>query len=190
VIAPGMRADLAIWDVETRPNWPTASASTRFTPASSEATCMLTLTPGATRSRTLETPLARGAAARLDPRRARASRPRPRRSRRGGGEAAVYGVNTGFGKLASVKIAPKDTATLQRNLILSHCCGVGEALDGHHPPDDGAEAAQPRPRRLGRAVGGDRADRGDAGAGVTPVSPAQGSVGASGDLAPLAHMTA
>ena len=45
------------------------------------------------------------------------------------GEDAVYGVNTGFGSLASVKIAPEDTATLQRNLILSHCCGVGEALD-------------------------------------------------------------
>ena len=45
------------------------------------------------------------------------------------GDAAVYGVNTGFGKLASVKIAAKDVATLQRNLILSHCCGVGEPLD-------------------------------------------------------------
>ena len=45
------------------------------------------------------------------------------------GDAAVYGVNTGFGKLASVKIAAGDTATLQRNLILSHCCGVGEPLD-------------------------------------------------------------
>ena len=45
-----------------------------------------------------------------------------------GGEA-VYGVNTGFGKLASVKIAAGDTETLQRNLILSHCCGVGEPMD-------------------------------------------------------------
>lgn len=45
------------------------------------------------------------------------------------GSDAVYGVNTGFGKLASVKIAPEDTETLQRNLILSHCCGVGEPLD-------------------------------------------------------------
>ena len=45
------------------------------------------------------------------------------------GEEAVYGVNTGFGKLASVKIAAEDTETLQRNLILSHCCGVGEPLD-------------------------------------------------------------
>lgn len=44
------------------------------------------------------------------------------------GSAAVYGVNTGFGKLASMKIAPKDTAKLQRNLILSHCCGVGEPV--------------------------------------------------------------
>ena len=46
-----------------------------------------------------------------------------------GGTDAVYGINTGFGKLASVKVAPKDVATLQRNLILSHCCGVGEPLD-------------------------------------------------------------
>ena len=46
------------------------------------------------------------------------------------GDEAVYGVNTGFGKLASIKIAAADTATLQRNLILSHCCGVGDALDG------------------------------------------------------------
>ena len=45
------------------------------------------------------------------------------------GDAPVYGVNTGFGKLASVRIAPEDTETLQRNLILSHCCGVGEALE-------------------------------------------------------------
>ena len=41
------------------------------------------------------------------------------------GDAPVYGVNTGFGKLASLKIAPEDTGQLQRNLILSHCCGVG-----------------------------------------------------------------
>ncbi|MEH6752168.1 MAG: aromatic amino acid lyase, partial [Paracoccaceae bacterium] len=47
------------------------------------------------------------------------------------GQAAVYGVNTGFGKLASVRIAPEETAHLQRNLILSHCCGVGEAM----PPE-------------------------------------------------------
>ena len=44
-------------------------------------------------------------------------------------DAAVYGVNTGFGKLSSVRIAPEDSATLQRNLILSHCAGVGEVTD-------------------------------------------------------------
>ncbi|MEM9630244.1 MAG: histidine ammonia-lyase [Pseudomonadota bacterium] len=107
------------------------------------------------------------------------------------GNDAVYGVNTGFGKLASVKIAADDTETLQRNLILSHCCGVGEALD------------QTTTRlmmvlkllSLGRGASGvrfkvlklieDCLEK-----GVTPVIPAQGSVGASGDLAPLAHMTA
>ena len=45
------------------------------------------------------------------------------------GDEAVYGVNTGFGKLASVKIPPEQTTALQRNLILSHCCGVGAPLD-------------------------------------------------------------
>ncbi|MFN3280625.1 MAG: aromatic amino acid lyase, partial [Tabrizicola sp.] len=44
------------------------------------------------------------------------------------GQEAIYGVNTGFGKLASIKIAPEDTATLQKNLILSHCCGVGAPM--------------------------------------------------------------
>ena len=107
------------------------------------------------------------------------------------GEAAVYGVNTGFGKLASMKIAPEDTAALQRNLILSHCCGVGETL--------------PRPiTRLMMSLKLLSFGRGASGVcweliqlledmlakGVTPAVPAQGSVGASGDLAPLAHMTA
>lgn len=107
------------------------------------------------------------------------------------GNEAVYGINTGFGKLASVKIAPKDVATLQRNLILSHCCGVGEPLD----------IATTRLMMvlkllsLGRGASGvvmstvtqieDMLAR-----GVTPVIPSQGSVGASGDLAPLAHMAA
>ena len=44
------------------------------------------------------------------------------------GEPPIYGVNTGFGKLASLKIEPEDIATLQRNLILSACCGVGERI--------------------------------------------------------------
>ncbi|MEM7733875.1 MAG: histidine ammonia-lyase [Pseudomonadota bacterium] len=112
-------------------------------------------------------------------------------ARSAAGEAPVYGVNTGFGKLASVKIAPEDTATLQRNLILSHCCGVGEALD------------EPTARlmmalkllSLGRGASGVamstvRLMEDMLAKGVTPVVPSQGSVGASGDLAPLAHMAA
>ncbi len=107
------------------------------------------------------------------------------------GDVPVYGVNTGFGKLASMKIAREDTATLQRNLILSHCCGVGAPISG-------------RMARLmmtlkllsfGRGASGVRWEyvvllQEMLARGVTPVIPAQGSVGASGDLAPLAHMTA
>ena len=107
------------------------------------------------------------------------------------GDQPVYGVNTGFGKLASVRIAPEDTATLQRNLILSHCCGVGEPVE------------EPTVRlimalkllSLGRGASGVRPELVDLleqmlARGVTPMIPAQGSVGASGDLAPLAHMAA
>ena len=107
------------------------------------------------------------------------------------GDAAVYGVNTGFGKLASVKIAAKDVATLQRNLILSHCCGVGDALD---------EATTRlmmvlKLLSLGRGASGVAMTTVEIiqdmlAKGVTPVIPGQGSVGASGDLAPLAHMAA
>ena len=50
-------------------------------------------------------------------------------SKAAAGGVAVYGVNTGFGKLANVPIAEDQTATLQRNLVLSHCCGVGETLE-------------------------------------------------------------
>ena len=106
-------------------------------------------------------------------------------------DAPVYGVNTGFGKLASVKIASRDTATLQRNLILSHCCGVGA-------PISTAQARLIMTLKLlslGRGASGVRWVLIDMleqmlARGVTPVIPSQGSVGASGDLAPLAHMTA
>ena len=107
------------------------------------------------------------------------------------GDAAVYGVNTGFGKLASLKIAAKDTATLQRNLILSHCCGVGDPM----PRDVTRLMMALKLLSLGRGASGVRWEvvaliEGMLAHGVTPVIPAQGSVGASGDLAPLAHMTA
>ena len=48
------------------------------------------------------------------------------------GDAPVYGINTGFGKLASTRIEPNQTTQLQRNLILSHCCGGRQALTGQH----------------------------------------------------------
>ena len=107
------------------------------------------------------------------------------------GEAAIYGVNTGFGKLASVRIPSKDTATLQRNLILSHCCGVGDPLD---IPTTRLMMAL-KLLSLGRGASGTqwatvKLIEDMLNAGVTPVIPSQGSVGASGDLAPLAHMAA
>jgi histidine ammonia-lyase len=107
------------------------------------------------------------------------------------GADAVYGVNTGFGKLASVKIAADDTETLQRNLILSHCCGVGEALDRTTT----RLMMVLKLLSLGRGASGVRFEvlkliEDCLEKDVTPVIPSQGSVGASGDLAPLAHMTA
>ena len=107
------------------------------------------------------------------------------------GTEPVYGVNTGFGKLASMKIAPGDTARLQRNLILSHCCGVGTALD---LPTTRLMMAL-KLLSLGRgasgvALGTTALIEAMLTRGVTPVIPGQGSVGASGDLAPLAHMAA
>ncbi len=111
------------------------------------------------------------------------------RAARGG--RAVYGVNTGFGKLASTTIPAKDTATLQRNLILSHCSGIGPAL----PAAITRLVMSLKLISLGRGASGVRGvvinlltDM--LAAGVTPAIPSQGSVGASGDLAPLAHMTA
>jgi histidine ammonia-lyase len=152
---------------------------------------MISLTPGVATLRDLEA-IWRGDAVRLDP----AARPAveaaaARVAAAVAGDDPVYGVNTGFGKLASVKIPAGDTARLQRNLILSHCSGVGD----------------PTPRAvtrlmmvlkllsLGRGASGVRWEivellQGMLGRGVTPVVPLQGSVGASGDLAPLAHMAA
>jgi histidine ammonia-lyase len=107
------------------------------------------------------------------------------------GKAAVYGVNTGFGALAKKRIAPEDTQQLQRNLILSHCCGVGPAT-----PDPIVHLMMAlKVISLGRGASGVRPIVIETlekmlAAGVLPLIPQQGSVGASGDLAPLAHMTA
>ena len=105
--------------------------------------------------------------------------------------APVYGINTGFGKLASVRIEAADLATLQRNIVLSHAAGVGA----------------PTPVPITRLMMGLKLASLAQGASgvkratielllamlqknVIPVVPCQGSVGASGDLAPLSHMTA
>jgi histidine ammonia-lyase len=106
------------------------------------------------------------------------------------GDAAVYGVNTGFGKLASTRIAADDLAALQRNLIRSHSVGVGVPM-------------APAVVRLMLALKASSLARGHSGvrpvvierlvaaynAGLVPCIPSQGSVGASGDLAPLSHLT-
>jgi histidine ammonia-lyase len=106
------------------------------------------------------------------------------------GEAAVYGVNTGFGKLASTRISEADLATLQLNLIRSHAVGVGAPL----APAVVRLMLATKAASLGRGHSGVRPaviDRLRAvhNAGLVPYIPSQGSVGASGDLAPLAHMT-
>ncbi|MVA22396.1 histidine ammonia-lyase [Agrobacterium vitis] len=108
-----------------------------------------------------------------------------------GGDEAHYGINTGFGKLASVRIPADDVETLQRNLILSHCCGVGAPLA------DGIVRLIMTLKliSLGRGASGVRPQVIHVVAAmleknVLPIIPEKGSVGASGDLAPLAHMTA
>ena len=103
----------------------------------------------------------------------------------------VYGINTGFGSLASQRIADRDLAELQRRLVLSHMAGTGPSLDD-------------RIVRLVLALKAASLARGFSGVrrsviealialynkDVLPIVPAQGSVGASGDLAPLAHLSA
>ena len=103
----------------------------------------------------------------------------------------IYGINTGFGNLSGIRIPAEQTELLQRNLILSHCCGVGEPL----PENIVRMVMTLKLISLGRGASGVRwkvIEQIEAllKKGVTPVIPAQGSVGASGDLAPLAHMTA
>ena len=104
-------------------------------------------------------------------------------------DQVVYGINTGFGKLASTKIAHDRLAELQRNLVLSHSVGTGDPL-----ADDVVRIVLvTKAISLARGHSGVRPALVDAllalaNADVLPVIPAQGSVGASGDLAPLAHL--
>ncbi|HEY0331390.1 MAG TPA: histidine ammonia-lyase [Rhodopseudomonas sp.] len=106
-------------------------------------------------------------------------------------DAAVYGINTGFGKLASSRIPLEQTAALQRNLIVSHCCGVGPPM-----PEPVLRLMMAlKIISLGRGASGVRRAvieqlQAMLARGICPRVPQRGSVGASGDLAPLAHMTA
>ncbi|MGY4830656.1 histidine ammonia-lyase [Sphaerotilaceae bacterium SBD11-9] len=104
--------------------------------------------------------------------------------------APTYGVNTGFGKLASTRISEDQLGTLQLNLIRSHAVGIGEPLA---PPVVRLMLAI-KAASLARGHSGVREEVVDTllavhNAGLVPYVPSQGSVGASGDLAPLAHMT-
>ncbi len=103
----------------------------------------------------------------------------------------VYGINTGFGKLATMRIDAGDLAALQRNIVLSHAAGIGETMPVPVARlmlalklaslAQGASGVQPQTIEMLEAF---------LTRGLTPIVPAQGSVGASGDLAPLAHMAA
>lgn len=101
----------------------------------------------------------------------------------------VYGLNTGFGKLSSVRVAPQDLKLLQRNLLLSHAIGVGEPFG----PEVVRGMLLLRVQSLAMGYSGVRVVLlrrlvDFLNLGITPVVPSQGSVGASGDLAPLSHM--
>jgi histidine ammonia-lyase len=101
----------------------------------------------------------------------------------------IYGINTGFGKLASVRVPQEQVEQLQINLIRSHASGVGSSL----PPGVVRAVMLLRANVLLRPTSGVRPELVDAlvallNAGVLPAVPEQGSVGASGDLAPLSHI--
>lgn len=103
----------------------------------------------------------------------------------------VYGINTGFGKLANVRIETADLNQLQKNIVLSHAAGTGTPLAPRivrlmmalklTSLGQGASGVQPRTLDFLETMLSSK---------LIPVVPSQGSVGASGDLAPLAHMTA
>jgi histidine ammonia-lyase len=104
-------------------------------------------------------------------------------------DQAVYGVNTGFGKMASVRISREQIGELQVNLVRSHSCGVGAALSEHET----RAMLLLRANAIAKGFSGVRPVVAETlcamlNAGLHPVIPSQGSVGASGDLAPLAHL--
>jgi len=105
------------------------------------------------------------------------------------GDAAVYGINTGFGPLCDTQISPEQTQTLQRNLLISHAVGVGEPIS----PMLSRIMMICKVHALSRGYSGVRVELIERllyflDNDLIPVVPCQGSVGASGDLAPLSHL--
>jgi histidine ammonia-lyase len=103
--------------------------------------------------------------------------------------STAYGINTGFGKLASVRISPEQVRNLQVNLVRSHCCGVGVPLG----ETETRAMMLLRANALAKGLSGVRPLVVETlcamlNVRLHPVIPSQGSVGASGDLAPLAHL--
>lgn len=106
-------------------------------------------------------------------------------------ERTVYGITTGFGVFSEVSISRENVRKLQRNLILSHCAGVGEP----HPPEIARAMMLLRANALAKGCSGIRVEVVDLllrllAEDIVPMIPSQGSVGASGDLAPLSHLAA
>lgn len=104
-------------------------------------------------------------------------------------ERIVYGVTTGFGRFSDVLISRQDSDSLQKNIIMSHACGIGEPL----PPEVVRAMMLLRANSLAKGFSGVRPEVVELllemlNAGIHPVVPAKGSVGASGDLIPLAHV--
>jgi len=104
-------------------------------------------------------------------------------------EKIVYGITTGFGKFSDVNISKEETKILQKNLIMSHSCGVGNPLD----EEIVRGIMLLRANALAKGHSGIRLSTLNTlidmlNKGVHPVIPEKGSLGASGDLAPLSHM--
>lgn len=104
-------------------------------------------------------------------------------------EKVVYGITTGFGKFSDINISKEETKTLQRNLIISHACGVGDSLS----EEEVRGVMLLRANALAKGYSGIRLSTLNTlitmlNKGVHPVIPEKGSLGASGDLAPLSHM--
>ena len=106
-------------------------------------------------------------------------------------DRTVYGVTTGFGVFSEVRISNENVRALQRNLILSHCAGIGEP----YSPEVVRAMIALRANALAKGLSGVRVETVERllkmlERGIVPRIPSQGSVGASGDLAPLAHLAA